>query len=66
MAAAKVSFEHRERVLNHSMGQLDKIYNQYDFDDEKQVALETLERKLLSIITGVSAGKVIPIGRKAA
>jgi polyisoprenoid-binding protein YceI len=67
MAKCKIGFEHRERALNHTMGKLDRIYNQHDFDDEKQIALETLERKLKSIITG-SESKVIPIsaGKKAA
>jgi hypothetical protein len=40
--------------------------NQHDFDDEKQVALETLERKLASIINATESAKVIPITRKAA
>ncbi len=67
MSKCKIGFEHRERVLNHTMGKLDRIYNQHDFDDEKQIALETLERKLNSIIIG-SENKVIPIsaGKKAA
>ncbi len=60
MAASKIKFEHRERVLNHKMGKLDGIYNQHDFDDEKQAALETLERKIKSIITG-KENNVIPI-----
>lgn len=68
MAATKIKFEHRERVLNHTMGKLDGTYNQHDFDDEKQVALETLERKLNSIITEQKTDNVIPItaGKKAA
>ncbi|MEI6208397.1 MAG: hypothetical protein WCP20_16590 [Desulfuromonadales bacterium] len=67
MAASKIKFEHRERVLNHTMGKLDGTYNQHDFDDEKQAALETIERKIKSIISGASSN-VIPItsGRKAA
>ncbi len=66
MTREKVPLEHRERVLNHTLGKLDRIYNQHDFDDEKQVALETLERKILNIING-SDSKIIPItaGKKA-
>lgn len=60
MSKAKILFEHRERVLNHTLGKLDRIYNQYDFDDEKQVALETLERKINSILTAKKSN-VIPI-----
>jgi integrase len=67
MAAEKVPYETRERVLNHTMGKLDGIYNQHDFDDEKQMAMETLERKINSIITGTES-KVISIqqGKKKA
>jgi DNA replication protein DnaC len=55
-----------DQVLANSL--MDRLsHNQHDFDDEKQIALETLERKLTSIITG-SESKVIPIsaGKKAA
>ena len=65
MSKEKILFEHRERVLNHTLGKLDRIYNQHDFDDEKQVALETLERKIKSIINGTE-NKVIPIRRSVA
>jgi len=51
MAESKVELEHRERVLNHKKGKLDGTYNKYEYADEKQVALETLERKLISITT---------------
>jgi integrase len=66
LAAAKIKFEHRERVLSHTMGKLDGTYNQHDFDDEKQVALETLERRIKAIIAADDSAKVIPITRKAA
>ena len=51
MAESKVELEHRERVLNHKKGKLDGTYNKYEYADEKQAALEALERKLNSIIT---------------
>ena len=51
MAAIKVPFEIRERVLNHTLSKMDSTYNQHDFDDEKQMAMESLERKITSIIT---------------
>jgi integrase len=68
MAASKIIKEHRERVLNHTLEKLDGTYNLYDYDDEKQMALETLERKIQSIITGSESAKVISIeqGRKLA
>lgn len=50
MAASKVIKEHRERVLNHTLEKLDGTYNQYDYNDEKQTALETLGHKLKAII----------------
>jgi integrase len=67
MAAERVLYETRERVLNHTMGKLDDTYNQHDYDGEKQMAMETLERKVNSILTSAE-GKVISIqkGKKAA
>ncbi len=66
MAASKIIKEHRERVLNHTLEKLDGTYNLHDYDDEKQMALEALERKLNSIIAGKESGKVISIGSKKA
>jgi hypothetical protein len=67
MAKCKIGLEHRERVLNHKKEKLDGTYNQHDFDDEKQAALETLQRKLISIITGKENNVIlITAGRKAA
>ena len=67
LAKDKIPYEHRERVLNHTIDRLDAIYNQHDFDHEKQVAAETLERRIKKIISGTD-GKVIPISsvKKAA
>jgi len=62
-----VCLEHRERVLNHKKGKLDATYNQYDFDDEKQVALQTLERKIKSILTDKESNVIaITSSRKSA
>lgn len=60
MSKGRIPLEHRERVLNHTLGKLDRIYNQHDFDDEKQIALESLERRLISITNG-TATNVVPI-----
>lgn len=67
MAQAKIIKEHRERVTNHKLGKIDGTYNLHDYDDEKQIALEALERKLLSILSGMESN-VIPItaGKKTA
>ena len=50
MAQAGVPYEHRERVLNHTMGKMDSTYNQHDYDAEKQKALEPLENKIKCIV----------------
>lgn len=65
MATEKVIYEVRERVLNHTMGKLDATYNAHDFDDEKQMAMQTIERKINSIITGKQSDNVILLQRRA-
>lgn len=67
MSKSIILLEHRERVLNHTIGKLDRIYNQHDYEEEKQIALETLERKILGILMAKESN-VIPItaGQKAA
>ncbi len=67
LASIKVPYESRERVLNHTISKLDRTYNQHDFDDEKQMAMETFERRINNIITGVPSGKVVSLqGRRKA
>jgi len=63
LSKAKIKFEDRERVLNHSMGKLDETYNQHDYDDEKQIALEELERRIKAAVEGVKQADIIPITR---
>ena len=65
MASVKIIKEYRERVLNHTLEKLDGTYNQHDYDDEKQMALKALERKILSVLQGTESN-VIPINRKTA
>lgn len=65
MASCKIIKEYRERVLNHTLEKLDGTYNLHDYDHEKQMAFEALERKVLSIIQGTDC-KVIPLQRQAA
>lgn len=55
-----------DRVQNHITKQkqgVGHIYNRYSYDKEKQQALEAWERKLLSITTGKTGCKVIPMSR---
>ena len=59
MAKLKIPRESRERVVNHSVGRLEKTYNLYDFDDEKRVALTRWAEHLDKIIHGKSAAKVV-------
>jgi len=67
MAQAGEMDEVIDAVLNHSKQGVIKVYNQYRYDAEKQKALETWERKLLSIVTGSSSNVIsITTGKKAA
>jgi integrase len=51
-----------DAILNHAKQGVIKVYNQYRYDREKQIALETWERKLLSIVCDkTTAGKVISL-----
>ncbi|WP_240732165.1 site-specific integrase [Geobacter sp. FeAm09] len=63
MAASKIIKEHRERVLNHTLERLDGTYNLHDYDEEKQMALEALERRLKIILAGE---KVVDLGTERA
>ena len=51
MAWAGVQHEDRERVLNHTLGELDETYVQHDFDERKKDALLKLELKLADIVS---------------
>jgi len=57
-----------DAILNHAKQGVIKVYNQYRYDREKQMALETWERKLLSIVSdNADAGKIISLqGRRKA
>lgn len=65
MAQAGEMDEVIDAVLNHAKQGVIKVYNQYRYDKEKQIALDTWARKLISITTG-KRGKVVPMKRKAA
>lgn len=55
-----------DAVLNHTKKGIIGTYNRHKYDREKQQALEAWERKLNSITTGESAGKIIPLSRAMA
>lgn len=49
------------KVLNHAESGVTAVYDRHGYDNEKRQALETWARKLESIVTGNTEGKVIPI-----
>jgi len=42
-----------------------RTYNRHDYDKEKQMALESWERKLNSIVTGEASGKIVNIQQES-
>ncbi|NVN97429.1 tyrosine-type recombinase/integrase, partial [Candidatus Nomurabacteria bacterium] len=52
-----------DAIQNHAKQGIIKVYNQYRYEREKQMALESWERKLLHITTGIEC-KIIPLNRK--
>ena len=54
-----------DAILNHAKQGVIKVYNQFKYDAQKQLALESWARKLASITTG-AVSNVIPIRRKTA
>ncbi len=52
MAGAGVSPFTVERVLNHSLGKVQKIYNRHSYDREKRQALDSWGRTLAGIVAG--------------
>jgi integrase len=62
MAESGISGDLIERIQNHVQKKgVAHIYNRYDYDKEKQTALEAWERKLKSIISGKAVGTVVSI-----
>jgi integrase len=59
MAALRIPWEVRERVVNHTLGRLEKIYNQHDYDDEKRLALQKWTNKLKAVIFGQETKVVV-------
>ncbi|MBN4048900.1 tyrosine-type recombinase/integrase, partial [bacterium AH-315-N22] len=50
MSRLKIKQHIRERVLNHSQGGVVGVYDQYDYLDEKRVALEKLGREIDRVV----------------
>lgn len=57
-----------DAIQNHAKQGIIKVYNQYRYEKEKQMALESWERKLTAIVTGEVYDKVVSIqtGKKTA
>jgi integrase len=53
-----------DAILNHAKQGVIKVYNQFKYDAQKQLALESWGRKLAAITTGTEGAKVIPMRRK--
>jgi integrase len=67
LAAIGYTNEIIDAILGHKARGVVAVYNRYDYAKEKQEAMQALERKLTSIVTGKQAATVTPIsvGRKA-
>jgi len=65
MAEAGIPTSHISRVLNHTEGsRATAVYQRYEYDREKRIALEALEREILRITAGQPQnGKVAPFAR---
>lgn len=62
LAASGFTDEVIDALLNHVKKGVIRTYNLHRYDREKQLALETWERKLKAIVSGeTETGKVIPI-----
>jgi integrase len=66
MAEAGIPTSHISRVLNHTEkgSRATAVYQRYEYDREKRIALEALEREVLRITAGqAQTGKVAPFAR---
>ena len=62
LAELGVSYEIAERVIGHSMPQLERTYNVFAYREEKRNALERWARHLTVIVTdGRAAPNVVPL-----
>jgi hypothetical protein len=64
MAEIGIDEQTIDRIQNHVTNRkrgVTHVYVRYTYDKEKQAAMEAWERKLKSIVTGKSAGKVVSL-----
>ena len=66
MAEAGEMDEVIDAILNHAKQGVIKVYNQFKYDAQKRLALESWARKLASITIGTEGAKVLPMRRKVA
>ncbi|EKD73174.1 MAG: integrase family protein, partial [uncultured bacterium] len=68
MASMRISSDIISRILNHAKkGVTEQHYNQYNYDDEKQSALNAWSNRLREIIEGVHCqSKIIPLKKAIA
>jgi integrase len=64
MAALRVLPHVVDRILNHTSGTIRgvaRVYNRFEYSDERKAGLEAWGRKVGSITSGVAQGNVVPI-----
>jgi integrase len=61
MSRLKIKQHIRERVLNHAQGGIVGVYDQYDYLDEKRVALDKLGREIDRILGVKSKAEIIKL-----
>lgn len=64
MARLRVPREDRERVVNHSVGKLEKTYNLHDYDDQKRVALIRWGNHLEALVRGKESAKLVNLDER--
>lgn len=52
LAKIRVPYEVRERIVNHSLGKLERTYNLHDYDEEKVIAMQKWDAHLGRIVSG--------------
>ena len=65
MAEAGIAQADIAKVLNHAEGgpRATQVYNRYQYDKEKRIALDTWARELTAILDQQSAGAILPFAR---
>jgi len=68
MAEAGIPQADIARVLNHAEGgpRATQVYNRYEYDREKRIAIETCARRLKAILEGSGAKSVLPFSATGA